>query len=150
MTYRLIYSSKSNGELTDEDLESILAVARTQNKKAGITGMLLFHDGSFIQVLEGDREKVQSLLKKISADARHSDVELLFEDFETERLFGQWQMAFLTTDESRGKSLGGNFDRSFVDELEAATNKPSQIVQVFFKDLLLDMVNAAKTSQRDG
>ena len=72
--HRLIYVSAAREEMSPEQLDSILAVARKNNEPAGVTGLLLFHDGSFFQVLEGPKDAAIRIFYVIERDHRHSRV----------------------------------------------------------------------------
>ncbi len=70
------------------------------NSKLDITGLLLCVGNTFVQVLEGEREAVHKLYKKISKDPRHTQCRILFEGTTPERLFSEWSMNFLQMDEA--------------------------------------------------
>jgi uncharacterized Fe-S cluster-containing MiaB family protein len=83
-----------------EALENIIATARRNNPRFGITGLLVFGSGIFFQWLEGPRDTVTSLFKMISADPRHSDVVLLTKEDEfRERLFPNWDMELVAAED---------------------------------------------------
>ena len=90
----LVYVSTSVVPFSKQDFLELLAKSRENNLKLGITGMLLFKDGNFLQVHEGDREKVHSLYQKITQDPRHAKLAGLFEGSSTERDFPDWSMGF--------------------------------------------------------
>ena len=73
-------------------IESILTQSRRRNPELGITGVLCHADGVFMQVLEGGREAVNQLYRRICSDTRHTDVILLHYEEITERRFGGWTM----------------------------------------------------------
>jgi hypothetical protein len=76
------------------DLATLLAECRDKNSKAGLTGMLLYSDGTFFQVLEGDRPVVEALFEKLGKDKRHERVtKIILEPIE-ERAFAQWTMGY--------------------------------------------------------
>jgi len=109
---RLLYVSHAAGPQTTTMTTSILLQAQKNNAAQGITGLLCQGQGFFLQVLEGDRTRVNALYRKICADKRHHDVDLLlFEEIE-ERLFGQWAMALirLSADKQRVKIQDPDFD----------------------------------------
>ena len=60
-----------------------------------VTGVLCQGQGFFFQVIEGERSKVNALYRRISADKRHQDVEILHYEEIHERRFGQWSMALV-------------------------------------------------------
>jgi hypothetical protein len=70
--HRLIYMSTAVGVLRADELDRIVIRSRAANTGAGITGLLLFHEGSFLQLLEGPAAALASLLLRIRGDRRHS------------------------------------------------------------------------------
>lgn len=91
-----IYASAATEEFTPAELDELLSVARRNNNKLGITGMLLYEKGSFFQILEGASEAMEPLYQKISADKRHSRItKLIFEPIEA-RSFANWSMGHAT------------------------------------------------------
>lgn len=92
--YQLIYVSTAVEQMTSEQLRELLAVARRNNIKAGVTGMLLYHEGSFFQVLEGDEDAVLGVFRVVEQDSRHRMVTVLMEQEVEKRAFGDWSMAF--------------------------------------------------------
>ena len=76
---------------TDPTLVREIAIEASQtNRKLGVTGMAV--GNSFLQVLEGRKEVVETLLDKIGKDSRHTDVRVLYQGALPDRLFGQWSM----------------------------------------------------------
>ena len=92
--YRLVYVSAAVGSPTRADLLALLAKAREKNHRLGITGLLLYKDGDFIQLLEGERAAVREVFGAIKADPRHSGVIVLLEGEAEGRLFADWSMGF--------------------------------------------------------
>jgi hypothetical protein len=96
------YLSSAPVLLTGEDIEKILAASRTNNRRRGITGMLLYCDGNFLQILEGPPDEVEALLRIIAMDPRHRGIIRLFTHQISHRDFSEWAMGFrrLTGDEA--------------------------------------------------
>jgi len=92
MLVRLIYASRAAGAVNAEVLMPIMKASRAKNAAAGITGVLVFSDGVFLQLLEGGRNAVSALYNRIACDARHRDVVLLAYDEVDERRFAGWSM----------------------------------------------------------
>ncbi len=80
--------------MAPEDIAAILAVSRRNNAAAGITGMLLYHDQSFLQVLEGEEPGLSLCFDRIARDRRHRNLIVLSRDAVAARAFGAWQMGF--------------------------------------------------------
>ncbi len=90
----LIYVSSAVRDFSEDELVRLLKKARLSNQRLGITGMLLYKDGNFMQVLEGPEVAVEALFSKISKDKRHHGTILLFTRKITEREFPDWSMGF--------------------------------------------------------
>jgi hypothetical protein len=91
MLVRLLYASRAV-DPGPESIESILAQARQHNLATGITGILCYGGGIFLQAIEGGRMQVSDLFGHIQRDARHKDVALLHFEEIFERRFGGWSM----------------------------------------------------------
>jgi hypothetical protein len=76
-------------------LASILAAARRNNMRIGVTGALLYTARRFAQVLEGPPEAVDSIFETIQCDLRHDHVTVLEVSHPPERAFADWSMAFV-------------------------------------------------------
>jgi hypothetical protein len=97
MTSRLIqciYASAASSDLEDEELAKLLESARENNTRLGLTGMLLYAEGSFFQVLEGESDQVDALYVKIESDPRHRQVTLIIREPISKRYFDAWTMGF--------------------------------------------------------
>ena len=92
--FSLVYLSAATVPFSKQDLVTLLEKSRENNTGLGITGMLLFKDGNFLQVLEGDEEKVRNLYQKIGRDPRHRECAVLFHGSSTQRDFPDWSMGF--------------------------------------------------------
>ena len=91
MLVRLLYASRAV-DTTPDAIEAILAQSRQSNPTCGITGILCYGGGIFLQAIEGGRMAVSDLFGHIQKDARHKDVVLLHYEEITERRFGGWTM----------------------------------------------------------
>lgn len=92
--FYLVYVSSAVRPFSRSDLEDLLATSRENNARAGITGMLLYKDGNFMQVLEGEEGAVRALYDKIGKDPRHRGEITLREGFAQGRQFPGWTMGF--------------------------------------------------------
>lgn len=90
----LVYVSFSAARMNDDELKEILEKSRENNQKLGITGMLLYRDGFFIQALEGEKETVSRLYEKISEDPRHTNILKVYQETSRVRSFEDWSMGF--------------------------------------------------------
>ncbi len=92
MLVRLLYVSRAVDKDCTQAIESILESSRQHNLGNGITGVLCYGGGVFLQAIEGGRSAVNTLYNHIVADKRHSDVVLLHYEEIAERRFGGWTM----------------------------------------------------------
>ena len=91
MLVRLLYASRAV-DTSPAAIEAILTQSRQHNPPSGITGVLCYGGGIFLQAIEGGRTAVSALYGHIQHDPRHMDVELLHYEEITERRFGGWTM----------------------------------------------------------
>ena len=103
----LIYASAQTRELGSEELQNILMTARKRNPAIKVTGMLLYQNGSFLQVLEGPRKNVETLFNKIEPDKRHKKVVKVTTFYTAERLFSDWSMGFADVTKEQLESMKG-------------------------------------------
>lgn len=100
MPFQLCYASTATRDFTRDELLALLDYARKSNAESGITGLLLFQGGHFLQVLEGELKAVRELFKQISQDKRHTDIALLFEELVSQPQYPDWSMGFQALDGS--------------------------------------------------
>ena len=98
---RLIYASRAVARFDTDALAALLEQSRARNAGVDVTGLLLFAQGSFLQLLEGPPAAVDEIYASIERDDRHDAVRLLCRDPITERRFPDWTMGFETPDEAR-------------------------------------------------
>lgn len=103
----LIYASSAVRLFTRAELVELLDNSHKTNSKHGITGMLLYRGGNFLQVIEGEDEAVSQLYENIHADPRHKNVTLLSKDPIKTRQFAEWSMAFRNIDKMSKEELEG-------------------------------------------
>lgn len=92
--YAALYVSKAAHPMDDAALDALLDKARPSNRAQGITGFLLYREGSFMQLIEGSRPRIRRLLQRIDEDPRHRDIRIVFEGPVDQRLFKDWSMGF--------------------------------------------------------
>jgi len=80
--------------MTGDELTALLTKARTYNRSHAITGMLIYIDGSFLQILEGEPSAVLALNERIKSDPRHSGVINMLSRTISQRAFADWSMGF--------------------------------------------------------
>jgi hypothetical protein len=93
--YFIVYVSAAVTWFSPTELRSLLVSSRVNNERAGITGMLLYKDGNFMQALEGDEDAVRSVLARIERDRRHQGMVMISSGRTESRQFADWSMAFV-------------------------------------------------------
>lgn len=128
--YQLSYRSTANPILNFEDLEAILAEAIARNSALNISGCLIYHNNSFVQILEGKKKDVLHVYGKIKTDARHQSISLLWDNKVEHRFFEEWHMAFYRPENKN--------EEKFVNDLllfSKLTEKPSSALLTFWANV---------------
>lgn len=105
----LVYVSSATGPLNERDLECLVAEIVLVNASFGVTGVLLYHDGSFFQYLEGHRQGLDSAYERIKRSPLHRGLIELFQEPVERRYFETWHMG--VTGRLSSPSLKGRNDR---------------------------------------
>ncbi len=90
--YFVVYASSATQRFTEADLRALLLKARANNARDGITGLLLYRGGNFMQVLEGTKTAALAKYQRIARDPRHRGLVLLLSGEEKERQFPDFSM----------------------------------------------------------
>ena len=96
--YRLVYESHAASPLRQADLNTLLHGARLHNQATQFSGVLLYADGRFLQVLEGPEPALSDLYARIQADPRHQQVRTLAYGPVAARAFSDWHMGFVAAE----------------------------------------------------
>ncbi|MBF9143494.1 BLUF domain-containing protein [Hymenobacter properus] len=105
--HHIIYMSQATTALTDDKLAALLAQARRDNEERGVTGLLLYGDKQFMQVMEGEAEVLAPLYDHIAKDPRHTGLIKLADKAVEQRSFADWSMAFRAVPAEQFASLAG-------------------------------------------
>jgi hypothetical protein len=106
---QIIYTSIATRLFSVEDLREVLDHAREANRRKGLSGMLIYSGGDFLQLLEGPEDAVVETYSKICLDERHESVRKVAQVPIKQRKFADWAMGFADTSE-----IPPNFD-GYVD-----------------------------------
>lgn len=90
----VVYSSTAVEAFSEQELEGLLVSSRRNNAREGVTGMLLYREGRFLQVLEGPEGAVRGRMIAITGDSRHRRLRVLLQELISERQFPDWTMAY--------------------------------------------------------
>ena len=93
MTF-IFYSSKASENCLNSDISDILKTSRKNNSQREVTGILVHKNREFLQYLEGPKDIILSLYKKISQDSRHEAIKIIEKGDIEDRVFPNWEMGF--------------------------------------------------------
>jgi hypothetical protein len=136
---QLVYVSSATEPFSAEDLTVLLERSRRRNAASGITGMLLYRGGNFMQVLEGDEGVVRALFAAIGRDRRHSGVLTLLDGPIAGRQFPDWSMGFRNLADEAVRQLPG-FSEFLntpltAQEFAGAPTRCQKLLQTFRRDM---------------
>ncbi|MEJ2792860.1 BLUF domain-containing protein [Iodobacter sp. LRB] len=115
--YALVYVSSATALMTDDQLESLLIDAGELNQQNGVTGLLLYNQGEFMQYLEGREQAVHETFQRITASKRHTGILCLFDEKIEQRSFADWNMGFVQATQSQMLALSSARWEKTVNEI---------------------------------
>jgi len=129
--FHLVYVSSAIKYFNNNELVELLNKAREKNHRLGITGMLLYKDGNFMQALEGDKSVVCDLFETILVDPRHHGLITLVEDEIENPIFSDWSMGFCNLSNPEIQKLPG-YTSFMYNSLSYENNKddPSGVLEL--------------------
>lgn len=131
--YCLVYTSIASRKMSDDDLKILLKTIRKNNEIRHITGILLYLDPFFIQVLEGREAIVNNLFTRIKQDSRHNKVSLIYRKPIEERYFSDWTMGFSKITYENISTIEGFSDFLQRPTAEFFSNSPSKVDELLYK-----------------
>ena len=137
MLFHLIYVSTAVKPMNGDELVSLLEQSRARNKRHRITGMLLYSDGHFMQVLEGEEASVMKIFEDIKRDHRHTKVDVLRAEYIQYRNFPDWTMGFRNIDKLDPATVPGYtrfLEHDFTSEYFATNSVEAHAMLLAFKD----------------
>ncbi|GAB3244300.1 hypothetical protein GCM10027346_41850 [Hymenobacter seoulensis] len=110
----------------------LLSHARQANGVAHLTGLLVYRDGRFVQVLEGPEAQVRAVYARIERDPCHTQVMVVGEAADQSRHFARWSMAW-------GRGSEPAVARLFEAALAPATVGSDLLREVLLQDVELSL-----------
>lgn len=92
--FHLVYISEAYEQICYSDIQNILESSKANNLKNDLSGLLIYKDHHFIQILEGDESAVIRTMGRIIQDRRNHHVRVIIESLSNQRIFENWAMAF--------------------------------------------------------
>lgn len=103
--YHYIYVSKATIPMDEHEVSELSRKAAENNLQAGLTGMLMYAGGFFMQVLEGDKHFVEHVIGIIKKDPRHADFVTIASGYVSKRLFPSWSMGVINLESERRRNF---------------------------------------------
>ncbi len=114
---QILYRSLAIGLVNDRMLLEIQASASRFNEACGISGLLYYHSGVFLQFLEGPAVSIERVMERIAADQRHYDIRQIHAQESTHRLVATWRMGVMNLDQP--EAINDHHEISIVPLLDA-------------------------------
>lgn len=121
---QVVYMSKASEFVNHAEIAKLLLTSRLNNKIYDITGVLIYYNDHFLQVIEGPSAEISKLFSNIIIDPRNYDVEVLQERTISERDFINWSMAFVDIGELE------NVDVIEVAQLDNITGDKDSVMMI--------------------
>ncbi|UYZ64682.1 BLUF domain-containing protein [Hymenobacter weizhouensis] len=115
--HHIIYQSAETAPLSDAELRQLLQHWRAYNHSQGITGILLYSEGQFLQIIEGGEAEVQALFERIERNYRHVHVVKLADGPIPQRCFTEWSMGYVPLEPAAFTRVRGYLDLQQSEEL---------------------------------
>ncbi|MDF1732502.1 MAG: BLUF domain-containing protein [Minwuia sp.] len=134
---RLIYFSSATRKMSAPELDSLLTQSRHNNLRDDLTGLLLYGDGSFMQLLEGPEDAVDHTYRRIQDDPRHRNL-MKVDDIQCDaRLFGRWSMGYQRVNPGDGLEGFVQLRRSVLEDsgYRSAGDLPDYMVRNFLASI---------------
>ncbi|RJT74899.1 BLUF domain-containing protein [Arthrobacter cheniae] len=110
----VVYSSAATQSFSEADLAGLLTVSRRTNHSSHLTGLLLYRQGRFLQILEGPEGTVRDRMAIITADRRHTRLRVLIEETRNQRQFPDWTMGYEPISATMSDDVPG-YEQTFAD-----------------------------------
>ncbi len=128
----IAYLSRTNKDLTPQEIDKILLDARSFNQGHDITGVLLYNPGFFFQYIEGSAQHMALVYERIKNATSHTIIMELYHDFTDKRYCSDWYMGFCRAPEGFIQELAHYGWREKVHEVERHS-EASQGLQMLLK-----------------
>lgn len=132
MVFQITYSSVAKPGLSISEIEEIITQATQYNTAHDITGCLIYNNGHFLQILEGEKQLVMTLLNKIELDDRHYHFSILSEGQTNLRTFNEWAMAFYHDPLNAHLNSEVQEIKSSLLEISTSSEKSNFVMKVFW------------------
>ncbi|WP_321279015.1 BLUF domain-containing protein [Marinifilum fragile] len=124
----IVYVSFSRNQLSELELDELLSEIRPKNLAKGVTGLLLYNDEIFIQVIEGESDTIHDLYNRLQKDKRHTNIVKILEERIDQRSFPNWSMGYQKLSKEDSKDLPGFTDVMSSNDIRERLKQSSQAI----------------------
>jgi len=122
MRFAISYLSTANRDLNQEEVAELLDLTQIRNNTAGVNGLLIYSDGNFFEVIEGEESKIKALFENIKEDPRHRNIMMVFEKNIDKPLFDDKDANFISENTKYRQMEVENF-LYYIKDLNESTQK---------------------------
>jgi len=137
MIYRLVYVSKTDHDMSTQEISEILNTARRNNTRDQLSGLLIYFDRKFLQVIEGPMAQLEQRFAKIENDLRHSRVRVMAKGKSPERIFPSWKMGYTDPEELSAERRASVFELDKLAGERRFEMGENERVQMLVKNFLI-------------
>ncbi|MGD1915054.1 MAG: BLUF domain-containing protein [Phycisphaerales bacterium] len=141
--FQLVYVSVSSRPMVDQELHAIQTAAVKNNRTNDVTGVLLYNNGCFLQLLEGSRDALAKTYGRIATDSRHVRPSVLYYQRAEKRVAESWSMGVLNMDRLTSRSSIEDLLERFRAESEAVTSNEKPVETLMYEFERLSQENEA-------
>ena len=132
----LVYTSVSTQRMSENELMDMLKISKKRNEASGITGMLLYLDPFFMQVLEGEDTVISQVFDRIKKDPRYHKTSPIYKNTIQKRHFENWTMGFEHIEHKHIDGFSDVLQKTNAELLNVYPNKVCELVDKFKHEVL--------------
>ncbi|WP_310396746.1 BLUF domain-containing protein [Hymenobacter sp.] len=128
--YQVLYRSRATRPFNENQLQQLIEKSRRHNAEHGITGLLLYSESRFVQVLEGPQDAVRAVYARVQQDSRHTQVVTVSEGPTPVRRFAEWSMGL---GHAAGPAVVRALETVVTQEIEPGTLPDDSLLQALLQ-----------------
>jgi hypothetical protein len=122
MRFAISYLSTANRDLNQDEVAELLDLTEIRNNNAGVNGLLIYSEGNFFEVIEGEESKIKELFENIKEDPRHRNIMIVFEKKIDKPLFDEKEANFISENTKHRQMEVENF-LYYIKDLDESMQK---------------------------